>query len=801
MKLRAVILSVFCFSLIFRASAQDAKDYSQSRILFLLDESSSMLQQWSNGKPKYKMANEIINRLMDSVSAVNGGVQYSLRVFGNQHTVPEHDCTDTRNEVPFSPDNRTQMSFRLDDMHPLGVTAIAYSLSEAAEHDLVDEEHYAYSIILITDGGESCNGDICGVMERLIRNKIFFKPYVLSLEDVPELKSEYACMGNYLAVTKQGDISKAVSKIVSAFRPMLTLTQAEYHKMQVIASKAPSALKVTLPTTKTEIPVDSVIKPKPADTTVKPRPTKTSSIKVGEAPEKHSPVVMKKMAAHAMIPLFVAKPSIKALKQVDVVFPGITVAEGDITVPHAGPVKITAIATGSLSPYSIPRAELTNLARVPVMTPEIKIDVPPPPPVAVKMPRMPISGYRRLPVSRSSAAVHPAPLPPLEITAERPEPTPYKMESVSTTGLKKFKTGTPATGTPSTVAVSEPLIKVSPPEPEPVKRAAEKMPKPKRGIFRMHLLYVNTFLDSDLKPAKLPPLIIKLTPPETTAVKTITTPVTKPGKPATTGPAKPGGVAKTGEYKVEHEDFKETTLEVYLTNGKGAFYNATPKVYLLDPVTNKEIKHFFRMVDDAGNPDPVTNVAVGKYDLTIAGRDDLLAHVDIQPNKRNKVFVIVKSFSLYFYYEDAPNRPVKEFTATVIQRNVDNGKVVMQKCAETREYEPGNYHVVINTFPEDVRNVDLSALLTVGIPIPQPGFVKFTPEVSTNSVSLFRELGDKFVQFATINLSDPKSQHLQIQPGKYQAHYNNGTSKFSSSERVISFQVYSTKEVEVTLTK
>ena len=184
-----------------------------------------MLQTWTGagGSPKYKIANEIVMRLMDSVYAVNPRVEFSLRVFGNQYTVPEHNCMDTKSEVPFSPDNRTQMGFRLDDMHPLGVTAIAYSLSQAAENDLVDEDHNAYSIVLITDGGESCGGDICGVMQKLIKNKVLFKPYILSLEDVPELKNEYECMGDYLSVVKRSDIPKAVATIVQAFKPILKI--------------------------------------------------------------------------------------------------------------------------------------------------------------------------------------------------------------------------------------------------------------------------------------------------------------------------------------------------------------------------------------------------------------------------------------------------------------------------------------------------------------------------------------------------------------------------------------------------
>ncbi|MBC7553129.1 MAG: VWA domain-containing protein, partial [Taibaiella sp.] len=232
------------------AMGQAAKGFTQSRILILLDESSSMLQRWAGGREKNKIANELVLKLMDSVWTFNDQVEFSLRVFGSQSTVPEHNCTDTRNEVPFTKQNRTQMEFRLDDIKPLGVTSIAYSLSEAAEKDLIDEEHNAYSIVLITDGGESCGGDICGVMAKLLRRKIFFKPYIISLEAVPELKNEYSCMGNYLQVTQKADLPVAVGAIVEAFRPMLNISKEDYKILQRVG--APSVLKVNLPSVKTE---------------------------------------------------------------------------------------------------------------------------------------------------------------------------------------------------------------------------------------------------------------------------------------------------------------------------------------------------------------------------------------------------------------------------------------------------------------------------------------------------------------------------------------------------------------------
>jgi hypothetical protein len=91
------------------AMAQAVPDVKSPRILILLDESSSMVEKWGNEK-RYQVADRIILDLMDSVYKVNDQVEFSLRVFGHQYTVPENNCYDTKNEVMFSKDNYTQMS-------------------------------------------------------------------------------------------------------------------------------------------------------------------------------------------------------------------------------------------------------------------------------------------------------------------------------------------------------------------------------------------------------------------------------------------------------------------------------------------------------------------------------------------------------------------------------------------------------------------------------------------------------------------------------------------------------------------
>ncbi len=672
----------------------------QPRILILLDKSSSMTQSWEAGRQKAKVGNELILKLMDSVYSVNPEVEFSLRAFGHQYTVDEKNCRDTRNEVPFHKDNRQQMEYRLEDLQSLGVTSIAYSLQEAAINDLVDITHNTYSIVLVTDGGESCGGDICEVMRRLINNKVFFKPYIVSLEAVPGLRDAYSCMGDYLEVTHQGDIRKAVGAIVQAFTPVISLKTKELTKVNTVSASSPTMMGVTIPDVKI------------TDTTR----TITADIK-RLVPAPHT--------------IRVRAPLPTPLRMTEI--PGLPEETGAPV-----PVAIAAIAPAAMTAMAVrpPMPATPSPVALPGFTPDVPEEH-----VPVTVVRMPV-GLRTL-------AVTPKPMAPREFNY-----LPYA--SVKMVDLR--------------------------PDPEYITRLF-----PTR-LHTFGILYVvdeNSAKFPYRKPPPMPPLKYDIPAPRVAP------------KPPVSG-ALPEG-AKPIPFELELEDATETTVEVYFTDGHGKYFSSTPQIMLLDPKTNNMVKRFYRMVDADGNPDPQKGILPGFYNLTFTELRNLVSpNVEVVANKHNRITITVSKASLVFEYANNLDRPVSEFTATVIERNKANGRVQAQKCTDRLEYEPGNYFVDINTFPRDKRNLDLDFGEKV-IKIPQPGFVKFVADPGIGSVVLYEQLGDKFLSFATVRLSDYTSQNLQIQPGMYQAHFRSGPGGPAASEKVVVFVVKATEVTQVEL--
>ncbi len=766
--------------------AQSKGEMTQSRILILLDESSSMIQKWPSGKEKYKAADELILRLMDSIYAINRNVEFSLRVFGHQYTIEQKNCYDTKNEVAFSKDNRVQMSLRLEDIRPLGVTPISYALMQAAQYDLVDEERNAYSIILITDGGESCGGDICEVMKKLLKYKVYFKPYIVSLEDDPTLKVTYSCMGDYLQVTKDSDMPVAVSTIVKAFRPLISITKADYKEIKNIAANAPSVLKVSIPeikmaesdTKKPEPPVkpvkpviDTIPVVKAKDTVAKP----VSKIKVDEVPAKLPQVKIPALPVSHSNLFYTAAPVLKTINAAQL-------PPTNIAAPLLGE-EISTLPIAQGKPFSIQPPVLKEVKatdRLPTVSIVVKDE---PEHISGLTLSRPAQLSVAVPQPLARLAPHALPVPEMQIPSslapERINHLPVskpRLLATTTPSLKMLKPVQPATVVLPPVVID--TVAVVP------KLKTDKAERLALAAFK-HIQILIVIEEKSIVPVKLPPLPpLKIEIPQS--------PVTKAPAPANV----PEDGSKPADYTVEQEDAKETSVEVYLTNGKGKFYSTTPQMLALDPATKKIVKAFYRTVDASGNPDAITDFPPGNYNISLSTRRSLeVKNVSVERGKKTKITVIVKPCSLSFRYEKAPSRPVVEFSARVIERNKSQGKITDQRCNERLEYAPGNYHIMINTFPQIDRNADIE-FDELAIDIPQPGFAKFIADPNLKTAELYKQEGDKFLMFHTLDVTEAVKHPVRIQPGIYQVHYHKSK---GAPDVVVTFLIKATEETSIEL--
>ncbi len=181
-----------------------------TRILFLLDASSSMLNPWE-GKTKMDVARSVIAEIADSLPS-GTSVQTALRVYGHQSLNTDNDCNDTKLEIPFASDNAAAIRDRLNAIRPKGITPLALSLEKSAD-DFPYDANARNIVLLVTDGEESCGGDPCAISLKMQQKQVYLKPFVIGLNLGPTGASAMECIGNYFNV-QQPDALRSVMKTV-----------------------------------------------------------------------------------------------------------------------------------------------------------------------------------------------------------------------------------------------------------------------------------------------------------------------------------------------------------------------------------------------------------------------------------------------------------------------------------------------------------------------------------------------------------------------------------------------------------
>ena len=144
--------------------------------------------------------------MIDSLAEYTN-TELALRAFGHQKEYRFYDCSDTKLEVPFMPNNHLKIKQKLKAIYPRGTTPIARSL-EAAAKDFPPCQHCRNIIILITDGIEECDGDPCAISQELQKKGIILKPFIIGIGQ--NFKEAFDCVGTYIDASTEEDFSNAL---------------------------------------------------------------------------------------------------------------------------------------------------------------------------------------------------------------------------------------------------------------------------------------------------------------------------------------------------------------------------------------------------------------------------------------------------------------------------------------------------------------------------------------------------------------------------------------------------------------
>jgi hypothetical protein len=160
-------------------------------VMILLDSSYSMSENLAGDGPGTFSQNKmgaakrsVLEMIRDLPPTANVG----LRIYGNSNN-PMHACHATTNLVPLGQNNRNVMAAQMLGVQPTGSTPISYSIIQSLNNDFQGMPGKR-SIILISDGIETCGEDPCTLAVRMQQMGANVKINVIGLgiQDVDAIK-------------------------------------------------------------------------------------------------------------------------------------------------------------------------------------------------------------------------------------------------------------------------------------------------------------------------------------------------------------------------------------------------------------------------------------------------------------------------------------------------------------------------------------------------------------------------------------------------------------------------------------
>lgn len=207
---------------------------SVNRTIYIVFDASRSMEEKINGETKIHIAKHVLE---DVLLKAPQDVNIGLRVYGASKPSgnPYIDCSDSKLLVLAGKDNRRAIISEIHKILPRGFTPITYSLSQASQ-DLTPYKGEK-SIILISDGLETCGGDPCQLSQTLVSAGIDLKVDVVGfgIRDNFEAQQQLMCIalstnGKYFSAENADELTRGLTESInkSVTGRIITMVGKEY---------------------------------------------------------------------------------------------------------------------------------------------------------------------------------------------------------------------------------------------------------------------------------------------------------------------------------------------------------------------------------------------------------------------------------------------------------------------------------------------------------------------------------------------------------------------------------------------
>ncbi|WP_395376415.1 VWA domain-containing protein [Marinicella sp. W31] len=182
---------------------------AEDKAIVVLDASGSMWGQ-IDGQPKITLAKDVFTDLIEDWDQ---SVALGVTVYGHRS---KGDCNDIESVYPVSALDGPRLQQIIQGISPKGKTPLARAVKQAAEELKFTEDKA--TVILISDGKESCDADPCAMAGELEKLGVDFTAHVIGFDVDAETQAELRCMaettgGHYYDADGAAELGEALKQV------------------------------------------------------------------------------------------------------------------------------------------------------------------------------------------------------------------------------------------------------------------------------------------------------------------------------------------------------------------------------------------------------------------------------------------------------------------------------------------------------------------------------------------------------------------------------------------------------------
>ena len=191
------------------AAAAESSSAGSANIELILDASGSMAAK-IQGRSKMDIAKQALTELLLGIPSSSN---VAVRAYGHRK---KDDCADIELIGSFG-EARSSIPAKVNALKPLGKTPLSNSIAAAAK-DFLGKEGQENTVILITDGEETCNADPCAAAKLAHESGVKVKINVIGFKIEAKERAQLECIANagggkYVSANDAAELTAATKQV------------------------------------------------------------------------------------------------------------------------------------------------------------------------------------------------------------------------------------------------------------------------------------------------------------------------------------------------------------------------------------------------------------------------------------------------------------------------------------------------------------------------------------------------------------------------------------------------------------